>query len=220
MHDKTEYQLDLDSDEEEEEYEEPEGKYQRWVWKSPSGLMHADHATEWLEKIFVPNAEPESLLLIDKWSGYKQCLSSNIIADYGYKVRILPAGTTGKLQPLDVFVNRQIKSFIRIISDKVRWKYTGFKLAQRVNVLKLISAMVYQFTAPQFIPYLKFCWHKAGFVNERPPPFRTPVQYCLQDLKFMSKCICGNMALLQCAHCENPLCFVCSVVNLHQNCSD
>lgn len=84
--------------------------------------MHADHATEWLEKIFVPNAEPESLLLIDKWSGYKQCLSSKIIAENGYKVRILPAGTTGKLQPLDVFVNRQIKSFIRLVIIEISFK--------------------------------------------------------------------------------------------------
>lgn len=75
--------------------------------------MHAEQANNWMENIFAPQAEFGSVLLLDSWTGFKQCMNMEIVAQNDYDIRVIPKGTTAVLQPCDVFFNRQLKQFLR-----------------------------------------------------------------------------------------------------------
>lgn len=132
------------------------------VYWSKSGLMGAEIAKQWMEEVFLPNAEKDSVLIIDSWTGYKQMMQLPGIAAKNLKIVQLPPKTTSRLQPADVFFNRPFKNFIRRVCNKVRWLHNSYILARREHIRSLLDMLYYQFKAPRFENLLKYAWFRAG----------------------------------------------------------
>ncbi|TKR76205.1 hypothetical protein L596_017381 [Steinernema carpocapsae] len=83
---------------------------------SKSGLMTSELTKTWIEEVFKPNEGSEAILLVDSWPGYKKAQE-----EFGGPEKIdfltIPSRTTGQLQPLDVFFNRQLKAFHRRLTE-------------------------------------------------------------------------------------------------------
>lgn len=131
------------------------------------------------------------------------------IAAKNLKIIQLPAGTTGRLQPADVYFNRPFKNFFRRICNRVRWQHNDFILAKRENILAIMDMLWFQFKAPRYESFLKYSWYRAGFVQKHPPEFHTPVQYCFHYKGYV-KCEeenCIEFCFLKCSYCELHFCF-------------
>lgn len=179
------------------------------VYWSKSGMMGSEIAKQWMNEVFLPIVEQDSVLIIDAWKGYAQMLQLPGIAEKNLKIVQLPGGTTSVLQPADVYFNRPFKDFIRKVCCKVRWRHNDYTLSVRNNILELLDMLWYQCKAKKFHDLLKYSWYSAGYFEQHPPPFLTPVQFCLGFRGYM-KCEafeCDNFAFLRCAHCENHFCF-------------
>lgn len=54
--------------------------------------------------MFFPNVGEKSLLLLDLWTGHSSQVLQNVnLLNKDVNIMIIPKGTTGKIQPLDVF---------------------------------------------------------------------------------------------------------------------
>lgn len=125
------------------------------------------------------------------------------------KIIVLPAGTTWALQPADVYFNRSFKDLIRKFANKVRWQHNEFTLAVRANLLQILDMLWYQCLAPRFEPFLKYAWYRVGYIQEHPPEFETPAQFCF-GFKGYVKCeadFCPDLCFFRCAHCGKHYCF-------------
>lgn len=179
------------------------------VYWSKSGLMGAEIAKMWMKDVFLEAVETDSVLIIDAWTGYKQMMKMPEIAAKKLKIIQLPAGTTSRLQPADVYFNRPFKHMIRRVANKVRWQHNEFILAKRENILSLMDMIWYQFLAPRFQNMVKYSWYRAGYVAQHPSDFQTPVQFCMDSHGYV-KCeqdLCTQFNFLKCAYCEKHYCF-------------
>jgi len=106
---------------------------------SKSGKLTSNHFETWIKKVFFPNGGPNSVLLLDSWTG--QC--PDIIERNGsesahdFVLLTIPAGTTKRIQPLDVFDFRLWKNFIKHFLDVVVLLDLKVKLHSRNAILKL-----------------------------------------------------------------------------------
>lgn len=131
------------------------------------------------------------------------------ILDKKLKIIQLPSGSCSALQPFDVYFNRPFKDLIRRVLAKVRWQENDYTLADRENVLKVLDMIWFQCNAPRFVNFVKYSWFRAGYIQEHPPEFMTPVQFCL-ECKGYGKCevdSCTKFCFMRCAHCEKLYCF-------------
>ena len=76
---------------------------------------------------------------------------------------IIPKGTTGKVQPLDVYGFCIWKTYVRHFSDSVILLDYDLNLHIRNNIMKLQS-LVHN----QLIIFTKYSWFKSGYVGEKP----------------------------------------------------
>jgi hypothetical protein len=187
---------------------------------STSGKFSSELEEIWLRRVVLGGRNggmmPEgSVFVIDEWSGWKRPMKLRELLEKGIDVRVIPAGATKYIQPLDVEFNRQFKVFLRKLCYKIRHRHNDFTIAVRRNLATLLSLIHRQFSAPRFKDYLKYSWFKSGYYTERPPRFLTPPQYCLQEYPANSRCACGQLCFLRCAWCEEFLCFEHSVKVLH-----
>lgn len=118
-----------------------------WSTSIPKGT---ETATKWMNEVFLDIVEENSVLLIDAWTGYEQMLQLPQIKAKKLEIIQLPAGTASKLQPADVYFNRQFKSMIRRICTRVRWQEHDFEWSKEENFPPLMDMLWYQFTAPRF----------------------------------------------------------------------
>lgn len=92
------------------------------IVSSKSGLMSKALSDEWFEKVYLPNAPKESVLLLDAWNGYGNQDHVNELANKLnsqctlYKI---PGGGTEYIQPLDCGFNRTWNQFDRYFYDRV-----------------------------------------------------------------------------------------------------
>ena len=97
---------------------------------------------------------------------------------------------------------------ITSVSDKIRrGNNEEFTLSSRINIARILSLTHRQFTAPRFKNFLKYSWYAAGYLNDKPEQFLTPVQYCFDNYEFGARCACNRVCFLRCAFCERLLCF-------------
>uniref|UniRef100_A0A915EMF6 HTH CENPB-type domain-containing protein n=1 Tax=Ditylenchus dipsaci TaxID=166011 RepID=A0A915EMF6_9BILA len=124
---------------------------------SKSGKLTSGHVKSWFEDVLLPLADAQSnqksVLLVDKWGGWNQALSLEETVEK-LDIHIIPPGATGRIQPLDVFFNRQFKQFYRILSDLIRRRYDGFILSTRKNLATLLSVIFHQFCAPRLVIFV------------------------------------------------------------------
>jgi Tc5 transposase C-terminal domain/DDE superfamily endonuclease len=177
---------------------------------STSGKFGSDHMEQWLRRVVLGGPkggmmEEGSVLIVDEWGGWKKPMKLREIIDKEIDVRVIPSGATKYIQPLDVEFNRQFKVFLRKLCYEIRQHHGDYIIAVRRNLATLLSLIHRQFSAPRFKDYLRYSWFKSGYYSERPPPFQTPPQYCLQDYPANSRC----------AWCEKFLCFDHAIKVLH-----
>lgn len=179
-----------------------------FVTASKSGKLTSTHVKTWLREVFFPNVGPQSVLLLDSWSGHCPNIISETKTDFTTDIVFLtiPAGTTGKIQPLDVYGFRLWKNFIKYFSDMVMLLDLAIDLHARNNILKLQSLTHHQFSSPRFQNLFKYAWFKSGYVQNRPKEFQTPVDFCFKN-DFKVNCdICGETAIIICSWCKKSLC--------------
>jgi len=176
------------------------------VYPSSSGKETSEIAANWFEKDFLSVVGKNSLLLLDCWSGQKEKVFKNINTGRKVvKVKNIPAGTTGSIQPCDVYGFRPWKNFIKSFSDMVMLHNFDINLHLRNNILKLQSLTHNQFSAPRFVNMFKYAWWKSGYLTDKPGKFETPVQYCFQKTDTICA-LCGEFAVIKCAWCTKNLC--------------
>ena len=71
-----------------------------------------------------------------------------------YRLEI-PPKTTPKIQPLDVFFNRQYKVIAHRVYDRVILEDINIHFAERNNVIRLHSLIHNQLSAPIFVPMIR-----------------------------------------------------------------
>lgn len=187
-------------------------------YSSGSGKFGSAHQDKWLRKHFLPLVpnKGKSLLILDEWSGYKGPLKSKEVTQAeDLLIRTIPAGATGRIQPLDIEFNRQFKVFLRLLCSKIRHYNPTFIISVRKNMATLLSLIHHQFTAPRFKDYIRYSWFKCGYYSNRPDKFMTPPQYCLQKYPANSRCDCNEICFVRCAFCEKFLCFKHFVEDYH-----
>ncbi|XP_025160400.1 uncharacterized protein LOC112589848 [Harpegnathos saltator] len=175
---------------------------------SKSGKMTSDHFKMWLEEAYFPNIGSNSVLLIDSWTGH----CPNIISDLtpsGKRITtmIIPKGTTGKIQPLDVYGFRIWKNFAKRFSDIVLLLESDINLHERNNIIKLQSLIHNQLSSPRYHNLFKYSWFKSGYTDERLEEFKNPVQFSFDETSTTCDIEdCNNIAVIRCSWCKKSLC--------------
>jgi hypothetical protein len=171
-------------------------------------------------------------MLIDSWNGFNKAVDTEEVHQRPITLHIIPSklmtrtgsshlpfseGATGRIQPLDVFYNRQFKDMLRQVIHLINRRQPDYIVSIRKNLARLISIVHHQFTAERFRPMIQYAWYKSGYYSERPPPFKTPAQFCLRDYPADQDCdYCDKLCLIKCAHCEDHLCFDHWVAEKHE----
>ncbi|XP_046740448.1 uncharacterized protein LOC124407901 [Diprion similis] len=178
-----------------------------FVSASKSGKLTSDHFKQWLTEIYFPNVGDNSALLIDSWSGHcSEVVDAVTPPNKKIVLKIIPKGTTGQIQPLDVFGFRIWKNFVRHFSDIVILSGSDINLHLRNNIIKLQSLVHNQLSSPRYINMLKYAWYKSGYIEKTPPEFINPVTFGFGDNSEPRCHICGDLAVITCSWCKKPLC--------------
>ena len=111
----------------------------------------------------------------------------------------IPKGTTGKIQPLDVFGFRIWKNFVRHFSDSV------ILINSDVNLLQ--SLVHNQLSSPRYINIFKQGWFKSNYIDKKPEKFDNPVEFGFGGSQPHCEIpACKNVAIIRCSWCQKSLC--------------
>ncbi|RLU20229.1 hypothetical protein DMN91_006836 [Ooceraea biroi] len=137
------------------------------AYAGTSAMMTNADSKIYLDLLFqylISKGIKKCLLLADSWSSNKNTkLFEEVLAKYEGRLKVerllIPEGTTGMIQPLNVYYFRPYKQFVRHISDSLEvcdgiWK--------RDNYFKLQALAHFQFQAPMFRDMVKYAFYKAG----------------------------------------------------------
>lgn len=176
------------------------------VLASKSGKLTSDIAVKWYSDIFIPSSGENSVLLLDSWTGQTKSKFDNVdTARKNIKILTIPPGTTGLIQPLDVYGFRFWKNFLRQFSDIVILYGCDINLHLRNNVLKIQSLIHNQFSSPRFRNLFKYAWWKSGFIDEQPEKCEAPADFCFKNCGITCE-FCKDIALIRCAWCTKSMC--------------
>ena len=108
------------------------------VEASTSGKLSKELFQTWIQEIFLPQSGDSPVLSLDSWSGQCEKIVREVIPLHvNLQLKIIPKGTTGMIQPLDVYGFRLWKNFVRRFSDIVAWEVKDYNSARRVRRLQL-----------------------------------------------------------------------------------
>lgn len=181
---------------------------------SKSGELDKRLMIEWFDNVFFPTAPIESFLYLDSWSCYKDRKAIDKVTPGNKKLHILQIlpRTTRLAQPLDVFFFRTWKQYMHNIFDHVSNHDLPYQLTKRSNVLQLLSLIHNQFCAPAMRDFIRYAWHKSGYLSGK-PKFINPIKVAF-DIK-VDTCIIGQTraspchggGFIKCLWCETEMCF-------------
>jgi len=183
---------------------------------SASGKLTTSLVEYWRDNCLIPSLHSrKTLLLSDSWSG--QSDGKGIYEPVkGCKRLEIPWKTTSKIQPLDVFFNRQWKVIARKVYERILLDEIDIHLAQRNNIIRLQSLIHNQVSAPIFIPMIRYAWFKGGYTNIDPRPFQTVTEVCFKFKQdYCDIASCEQYAFIRCSYCNQILCFEDFFVNYH-----
>jgi hypothetical protein len=187
---------------------------------SSSGKLTSSLVAYWRDKCLIPSIGGKCLLLSDSWAGQKDEKlydKKNCNGKEVFRLEI-PKRTTSELQPLDCFYNRQIKNFIKKIYNRVALDQIPIHLYERNNIIKLVSLMHDQLSAPVFQLMVKYSWFSAGLLKQNPAPFSTVNEICFPSIVSHEQCelqACVESVFITCAHCSKKLCFQHFFISYH-----
>jgi len=84
-----------------------------FVRANPSGWMNEIEMVWWIENVWTmrsPFSKPQSLLVMDSFSAHITDSAKQHLIEQKTNMAIIPGGLTGRLQPLDVAINRSFKA--------------------------------------------------------------------------------------------------------------
>ncbi|CAF1435566.1 unnamed protein product [Adineta ricciae] len=138
---------------------------------SKSGKLTKSLVHYWRDKVLAAIVHKKCLLLSDAWLGqgdeeiYKRVP--------GCKRLVIPKKTTDKIQPLDVFHNRQMKSIIRHAYDRVMLDQLPISMSTRNNIIRLVSLTHSQMSSKIFHGLIRYAWFASGYTDKHPGDFKT-----------------------------------------------
>lgn len=147
--------------------------------------------------------------MIDSWSGHcPRVIEEATLHNKEVHYQIIPTGTTGNIQPLDVYGFRIWKNFARHFSDSVILMNEDLNLHMRNNIIKLQSLIHNQFSSPRYQNLFRYSWYKSGYIIDKPADFENPVRFSFGD-SCGTHCEidgCKNVAIIRCSWCKKSLC--------------
>ena len=186
---------------------------------SASGKLTTSLVEYWRDHVLLPSISlsSRSLLLSDSWSGQSNAKGIYKKIKGLYRLEI-PPKTTPKIQPLDVFFNRQYKIIVHRLYDRVILEDINIHLTERNNIICLHSLIHNQLSVPIFVPMIPYAWFKSGYVDANPGHFQTVVDVCFKfhqghcDMEG-----CDSFSFIRCSYCDKILCFDHFFINFHSH---
>ena len=145
------------------------------------------------------------MLLIDSWTGHcPEVVRQATPAGKNFIPMIIPEGTIGKVQPLDVYGFRIWKNYVRHFLDSVILLENDLNLHIRNNIIKLQSLVHNQLSSPRYHSLFKYSWFKSCCVAEKPGEFENPVDYSFKTFSNTLWEISGlqKIAAIRCTWCK------------------
>jgi Tc5 transposase-like protein/DDE superfamily endonuclease len=181
---------------------------------SKSGKLTSSHVDYWRDEIVIPNMPKKSLLLSDSWKGQNDKKIYEKVP--GLKRLQIPDKTTDRIQPLDVYFNRQMKAIIRRMYDRVALDQLDIQMSDRNSIIKLVSLVHSQMAAPLFHKLIQYAWHASGYVETHPGDFQNVVDACFSfNWSPCGEKKCSTPGFIQCSWCRKVLCFQHFYVDYH-----
>lgn len=181
---------------------------------SKSGNSSLVHAKIFVENCLAPNIDTQCCFLNDSWTGQRDPKLYEI-SGKRLVVKTFPAGSTGYMQPLDIYCFHQFKDFIKRFNEHLLITSSEIQPFNRNTILKIQSLIHNQFQSNLFTPMFRYAWYKAGFIDEyirfesiKEILFEFNQAYCSTEL-------CLSEPFIQCAYCRNVLCIDCFFVKYH-----
>ena len=186
---------------------------------SASGKLTTSLVEYWRDHVLLPSISlsSRSLLLSDSWSEQSDAKGIYKRMKGLYRLEI-PPKTTPKIQPLDVFFNRQYKVIAHRVYDRVILDDINIHLAEQNNVIRFHSLIHNQLSAPIFVPMIRYAWFKSGYVDANPGQFQIVVDVCFKfhqghcDMEG-----CDSFSFIRCSYCDKILCFNQFFINFHSH---
>ena len=148
---------------------------------SASGKLITSLVEDRHDHVLLPSISlsSRSLLLSDSWSGHSDAKGIYKKIKGLYRLEISPK-TTPKIQPLDVFFNRQYKVIAHRVYDRVIPVDINIHLTERNNVIHLHSLIHNPLSAPIFVPMIRDAWFKSRYIDVNPGQFQAVVDVCFK----------------------------------------
>jgi hypothetical protein len=181
---------------------------------SKSGKLTKSLVHYWSDMVLAPNAPKKCLLLSDAWPTQSDVEIYKKVP--GCKRLGIPQKTTDRLQPLDVFYNRQMKSIIRRAYDRVILDQLPIAMSTRDNIIRLVSLTHNQMSAKVFNGLIRYAWFASGYVKKHPGIFKTVHEVCFDNHTTTCQVTnCDQSPFIRCSWCEKSLCFSHFFVEYH-----
>jgi hypothetical protein len=86
--------------------------------------------------------------------------------------------TTALIQPLDAFLNKQMKVIPRGIYDRVMLDELDISMSERNNSIRLTSLNHNQLASETFHRRIPYAWYANGYTDTNRGPFKTVAEVC------------------------------------------
>ncbi|XP_058810413.1 cullin-2-like [Phymastichus coffea] len=124
-------------------------------------------APELIGNVFLVHSDNAPIFLLDLWSGQcEKTVNEALPNDKSVVLKTIQEGTTGQIQPLDVYGFRLWKNFIRKLSDLTLLMDYDLNLHERNNIIKIQSLSHNKFSLPRFQNVFQYTWYKTGEQDE------------------------------------------------------
>ena len=173
---------------------------------SSSGKLTTSLVEYWRDHVLRVSAPAQFLLLSDYWPGQRNADIYSTVRGCK-RLEILPH-TTSRIQPLDVFFNRQWKLIVRRIFDHIQLNDIAINLSERNNIIRLNSLIHNQLSSHLFMPMIKYSWFASGYIDQHPGPFQTVNDICFDIGSNVCQQLgsaCNSLSFIQCSNCRKSL---------------
>ena len=138
---------------------------------SKSGKLSSHIFTSYLENVLKPYVSGEKFtLIIDSWSGQKnESLFDCFKTESGNNciIKYIPPGCTMYCQPLDTYLHRQIKLFLKKLQNNTFLIEHNRQLNTRDDAVIIHSLIHHQLSAPVFRKMIQYAWFSSKLITER-----------------------------------------------------
>lgn len=199
-----------------------------YVISSKSGKLSSALFDTYLSDVLMAYVgENRFLLLLDSWGGQANGdLYTKFKSEAGQSTclrKVIPEGCTPYIQPLDVYLHRQIKIFIKEFQNCSYLLQEERQINSREDAIKLHSIVLHQLSSPIFNRMIEYSWFASKLITDR-DVFANVREVCFPQIsRKKSKCSaasCQNIIFIKCAWCRNKFCFHCFYDNYHPGSCD